>query len=298
MASIGAMLAISSLFVYQSIEELNTTTKQIQLSTELGDKLFKALPPNLFKNVTVEGKAAYVMDITTGKVLFEKNENEQLPLASITKVMTAIVATENASPDTIITITPDAIAVDGNNGLKEGEQWRLKDLLDFTLLVSSNNGAQAIADYFGFDKFITMMNNKAEELGLTSLYYINPSGLDTANLLDTGGKGDAEDVAKLFAYVVTHHPDLLESTRSKTGTYYSESMKHDGTNTDIIVDNIPNIIASKTGYTDLAGGNLGIVFEPVPGRPVAVVVLGSSYDSRFSDVYKLASTTLETYNRR
>lgn len=296
--AIAAMLALSSLFIYISFKGVYKTIASQEESAEALQQLILTKPKNLFRDIKIEGQAAYVLDIKTGRVLYQKNAEQSLPLASITKVMTALVAKEKGGDDKEIIIDSQALATDGESGLKEGEKWKLNELLGYTLIVSSNDGAVAIANALGGTSFINMMNSKARELNLDSLRFINPTGLDTANFSDTGGRGSAKDVATLFADIYTEYPDLLEPTTHQSETFHSETFTHEGKNTDIIVSSIPRMLASKTGYTQLAGGNLGIIFDAGNDRPVAVVVLGSSYDGRFSDVLRLASTTLETYNRR
>ena len=297
--SIAAMLLISIVFIYLSFRSYEDTIAAQEEINQYADILWEQRPKNLFKDMLVEGKASYVLDMATGKALFQKNADETLPLASITKVMTALIAREKGSDSQIVTISAQALATDGESGLVEGERWALKDLISYTLLVSSNDGSAAIAEAIGGSQqgFVDMMNRKAQDLGLTTLQFTNPSGLDTADYRNTGGKGSAKDVAKLFAYAYQNHPDMFVATSYGSMTYHSESFVHNGTNTNTLVGKIPAISASKTGYTLLAGGNLGVVVEARQGRPIVIIVLGSSFDGRFSDVSSLASTTMQTYNR-
>ena len=98
-----------------------------------------------FPQVSLEAKAAYVYDLRTGEVLFAKNEDKRLPLASLTKVMSALVA-RDISPDYgIVTVGEEALENDGDSGLFRDEKWALKDLLDFSLITSSNDGMRAVA---------------------------------------------------------------------------------------------------------------------------------------------------------
>jgi D-alanyl-D-alanine carboxypeptidase len=226
---LGGFLMIS-LFVFSSgifnIEKKEVVATTVQAVTSISP----------FEHISVEAKAAYVYDLTTGKILFSKNEHSQLPLASLTKLMTALVATELISKETLITIEEESIAVEGDNGFHVGENWKFKDLLDYTLLVSSNDGAHAIAAVAGsfvhdmnldseqkdvHFNFITRMNQTATSLGLAQSYFINESGLDT-NAQVGGGYGSARDVASLLAYIVSAHPQLLEATAYRTLNFVSE----------------------------------------------------------------------------
>ncbi|HBD24909.1 MAG: hypothetical protein A2566_00890 [Candidatus Zambryskibacteria bacterium RIFOXYD1_FULL_40_13] len=255
----------------------------------------------IFADVNIEADSAYVFDIVKNEVIYKKNEFIQLPLASITKLMTALVATELLPKNTQITIRKDFLAEEGDTGLLVDESWKLKDLLDFSLLVSSNDGARSIAsvigatqlespDYdLGRKSFITKMNEMAEELGLKQTYFINESGLDDG--ATSGGYGSAIDVSKLMQYILVHHPEILEATKYKAMNIPSTEMVHSAKNTNVGVEKIRGLLASKTGYTDLAGGNLVIAFDHSIGRPIVIVVLGSSIDGRFEDVAKLVKAT-------
>ena len=294
---LGGLLMLS-LFVFSSdifeIKEKDTVATPIQA----------VMPISPFEHISVEASAAYVYDINTEKVLFSKNERSQLPLASLTKLMTALVASELISKDTLITIEETSIKVDGDNGFHTNERWEFKDLLDYTLLVSSNDGAHAIAGVAGafIDNsaqksahlnFVERMNQTAGSLGLTQSYFINESGLDTNESVG-GGYGSARDLASLLAYIISNRPQLLEATAYGTLDFVSEDQFiYNATNTNAITGNIPGLIASKTGFTDLAGGNLAIAFDAGINRPIVVVVLGSSFEGRFNDIEKLVSASLE-----
>ncbi|MCW9054762.1 MAG: serine hydrolase [Candidatus Pacebacteria bacterium] len=258
-----------------------------------------------FTLINIEASAAYVYDFSNDEVLFAKNESAQLPLASLTKVMTALVASEKVSADTAIVLSDKSIAVDGDSGLKAGEVWNFKDLLDYTLVVSSNDGAHAIAGVAGsFERstqanekdshaaFVELMNATAQELGLLQTYFINESGLDT-NTEVSGGYGSAQDMATLLSFVVSERPHLLEATSFNTLQFASEDgFIYNATNTNAAIGVIPGIIASKTGYTELAGGNLMVAFDAGINRPIVAIVLGSSFDGRFSDMEQLVNATL------
>jgi serine-type D-Ala-D-Ala carboxypeptidase (penicillin-binding protein 5/6) len=263
-----------------------------------------------FDGIVLGARSVHVYDIRTGKVLFEKNSHERIPLASLTKVMTAVVALENAPQWSVVTINKSAVETDGDSGLKVGERWSLKDLLDFSLVSSSNDGVQAVAyalgalskanpeDHVAEGDFVNRMNSKADELGMKNTYYFNVTGLDMrARTEDSAGQGGAygtaEDMSKLFAYILREHPELFEATKKSTIAVTSFDTLHTARNTDIIVDSIPGILASKTGTTDLAGGNLVIAFDPEVGRPIVISLLGSTEEGRFIDMLTLVEKSIE-----
>lgn len=272
-------------------------------------------PADPFLNISLEARAVYVFDIKTGTVLYAKNENEKLPLASVTKLMTALLAREQMSESAVVTLTKEDLSAEGDSGLRSGERWRLGDLLNVMLLVSSNDAAHAVAGLIGgqgqqsasedFRKhFIVMMNERAHALGLAQTEFFNESGLDvneTQNGLPAiasataGGYGSARDVAQLFSELWEKYPETVEITAHKDARIVSQDdIAHILPNTNEIIGHIPGLVASKTGYTTLAGGNLAVIFDKGIGEPVVAVVLGSSYKGRFDDMEKLVQVARRT----
>jgi len=254
-----------------------------------------------FAFVKIEARSAVVWDIKNQKALYSKNSLEPLPLASLTKIMTAITAVDLVPHSTVVTINKAALASEGDTGLFADEKWKLSDLIDFSLIVSSNDGASAIAAVVGAvssgwedpeigrAEFIKKMDEKTKEVGLESTFFSNENGLDT-DKDHSGGVGSALDMAHLFEYTLNHYPDILEVTRYEKREISSLSdISHEAENTNTIIADIPGLIASKTGYTELSGGNLIIAFDPALGRPIIVSVLGSSYEGRFSDTLALVN---------
>ncbi|MCX6712209.1 MAG: serine hydrolase [Candidatus Vogelbacteria bacterium] len=254
----------------------------------------KEINKNLaFGQLNLEAKAFAVYDIETGELIASQQENQILPLASITKIMTVLVSSENFSAQTPITINQ----TNGEKGLRRGEQWSLASLATLTLVGSSNDGATALseASAVGPTNFIDQMNTKAQELGLTDLHFTNPTGLDDRAI--PGGQGSTLSVARLFSYAIKNQPELFSATREPIINEKSlDNFNHTVLNTNEIIKDIPGLIASKTGLTDLAGGNLAIVANFGLNRPIAIVVLGSSESGRFTDTKKLVEATLNYYS--
>lgn len=248
---------------------------------------------NPFDAITVEAEAVYVYDVITGNILYSRNEEKQLPLASITKLMTAVIAREYLSDNLVISISHEAIMEEGDSGFTIGEKWKLQDLIDFTLLTSSNDGAHAIATVSESLSFIEKMNQKAHQINLTQTYFSNESGLD-ASINNSGAYGSARDVALLVEYILRNHIDLIESTRNNQITINNRV----AANTNKYVGDIPGLIGSKTGFTDLAGGNLVIAFDAGINRPIIISVLGSTFEERFSDVDQLAAASLRYIQKK
>lgn len=266
------------------------------------------IPPNPFDTVRISAQAAAVYSIKEKRFIYTKNSDVPLALASITKLMTALVAAETGNPEDTVVIPATALLTEGDSGLHVGERWRLADLIDYMMIVSSNDGASALALSIGARpqpeqgdglptpypdpaaRFITRMNQASDRLGLRNTHFNNESGLDTST--EQGGSyGSARDVALLMAYALEYHPAILKKTTLQETTIHSEHFTHQARNTNPFVVSIPGIKGSKTGFTDLAGGNLVIAFDAGIDEPFVAVALGSTPEDRFSDITTLASTT-------
>lgn len=251
--------------------------------------------PDAFITIPLEAKAAIVYDLATNEVLFAKNAEAQLPLASLIKLLTIYAALAQLSPNTPVTIPASAIHLDGPHAFSIGQTFSLADLARLTLTASLNDGAVAI-----IEAVATRENRRANEtiagaaatLGLAQTYAVNGSGLDMSATV-SGGYGSARDLAILSGALVREAPTIARATTFE----FAEAVSVEGTvfkvkNTDPIVATIPRLLLSKTGYTDLAGGNLALVFDSGIQHPIAIVVLGSSQTSRFTDGMALVEATL------
>ncbi|MBX9765371.1 serine hydrolase [Patescibacteria group bacterium] len=253
-------------------------------------------------SVDMQANAGYARDLRSGEVIYSGNASSQLPLASLTKLMTAYTAMQTLTPDDTITITREMLAPEGN-GLSEGEVWKAQELADYTLLSSVNDGAKALAlaasakigeDY---DAFIARMNENAKSIGLVQTYFANETGLDISETLGAS-YGSAEDIARLLEHIYTTSPRLLEATTKSNLVFTTLSgQTHKSKNTSSLIGTLGGAIGSKTGFTDIAGGNLAILFEPIPGRPVVAVVLGSTREGRDEDMEILASASKKWLTR-
>lgn len=254
---------------------------------------------NPYEHLALTAKAAIVYDPEGNQVLFSKNISEPLPLASITKVMTALVASElDDASQKYVSIQAEALATEGDSGLNRDELWSLSKLIDFTLVSSSNDGAAAIAALSGNEpSFVNLMNESAGKLGLTQTRFYNPTGLDMAPG-QAGAYGSAFDVARLFAYVLKNHPAALNATALSHLAVTSDSnLNHLAVNTNDLAGRLPGLFASKTGYTEAAGGNLAVAVDSGLNQPIIIVVLGSTEEARFTDVAALAKAASEDYQR-
>ncbi len=294
---LGLALAVA-LFLWWShrAQEPLYTEPLVSLDTSTTTRQVRSFPIT-----PIEAQSAIVYDARTGKTLFEKAADVQRPLASLTKLMSALTVSTLVPDYMLVRITSDDVRQEGDTGLLPEEEWNIGNLVDFSLITSSNDGIHAVAETGGLSisststdpaqLFVDRMNSLARDIGLRKAYFVNQSGLDATKTL-SGGYGSASDVARLVEYIMRNKPHLLEATSYGRIVLASKEAVHRAENTNKAIGNIPNVIASKTGYTDLSGGNVVTAFNAGLDHPVIVVVLGSSYDGRFKDLQALASSTV------
>ncbi len=260
---------------------------------------------DVFSGISLHAQAAIVYDIRTGKTLFERNADTQLPLASITKVMLALVVAENLARDTKITIPYETAPVGSSQRLGAGEKWTVGDITTFVLVSSSNEGADILADAAGKavqKRFagapteapaIWRMNTLARDIGMTRSYFLNANGLDVTET-QSGAYGSARDVARLLAYAASSSPEVFSVTAENGILLATERGDHtQALNTNEALGDIAGLIMGKTGYTDLAGGNLAVVYDVGLAHPLVAVILGSTREGRFEDMRKLVPASRE-----
>jgi len=267
-------------------------------STILSTTAIKTLnPPD------ISAKAAFIYDVRAKRALYNKDADTILPLASITKLMTTLIAVELIDGTTTVRVPKDAVQQDGASGLLEGEHISSRSLTDYAVIASSNDAAFALGGAVGTaiggknpnQVFTDSMNIRAKQLELPSMRFYNPTGLDVSTTV-AGAYGSARDVSFLMEYILDNYPDLLNpTTQASARIYNADGAYHDADNTDPIISKIPNLLASKTGYTDLAGGNLTIAFDAGFNRPIIITVLGSSFSGRFRDVATLTKAVQEAF---
>lgn len=249
---------------------------------------------NPLQELVLTARSAVVYDIDAERVLYARDADRVLPLASLTKLVTVLLAVEDNESTRTVRVTPGALGAEGDSGLVAGESWMLDDLVSFTMLTSSNDGALALAlatdtphvparDEEVAARFVARMNERVVALGFKDMRFLNPTGLDEG--ASSGGMGNANEVARFIAYLWEHEPRAVAHTTERSRTFTSlEGTVHVAENTNEHTGAFPGLYAGKTGYTDLAGGNLAVVYDAGLNHPMAVVVLGSTREERFTDV--------------
>ena len=247
-------------------------------------------------------RSAVLMDANNGRILFEKNGTEQLPMASTTKIMTLLITLENANPENTVTISSYASSMpEVKLHIREGEQYRLKDLCYSLMLESHNDSAVAIAEHVGgsVEAFAAMMNQKARDLGCYHTYFITPTGLDAS---DESGvhSTTAEDLARIMRACMERE-DFLAITREPSWSFSDLSGTRHFTvnNKNAFLHMMEGALTGKTGFTNGAGYCYAGALER-DGRRLIAVVLACGWPSnrtwKWADTQKLMNYGLTYFH--
>jgi serine-type D-Ala-D-Ala carboxypeptidase (penicillin-binding protein 5/6) len=239
---------------------------------------------------SVDGRAVLVGNGVSGELLHGVRQAQKVPMASITKIMTALVVLENARPNEIVSVGGPAPTIGGSSvGLRAGERLSVRDLLTALLVQSANDSAYALAYYVGegsVTRFVRMMNRKAAELKLRDTHFVRPDGLDAA-----GHYSSARDLFKL-ARVAMHKPLFRRLVRIQTTTIPGgRSLR----NWNDLLFTYPGMIGVKTGHTSAAGWS-EVAAARRDGVTIYAVLLGSSSrEGRNADLARLLDWGFDQY---
>jgi len=237
----------------------------------------------------VEADAFVVQNGGNGEVLAELAGDEPLPIASITKLMTALVTLERVRPDEIVTVSRAAAAVgESSIHLGSGELISVGELLQAALIQSANDAANALASHVGggsVARFVVLMNTRARELGLTETHFVNPDGLDAP-----GHVSSAEDVTKL-ARVAMRKPFI----RQTVATYETTVAGRRLVNWNDLLSRSPHVLGVKTGHTDGAGWSQVAAARGGGVTIYATLLGGASREGRNTDLAELLDWGLDRY---
>jgi D-alanyl-D-alanine endopeptidase (penicillin-binding protein 7) len=228
----------------------------------------------------VRAEAAIIYNPETGEVLWENHSKDQRSMASITKVMTALVFLESNTPlSTMVTVQRSDVAHASTTYLRNGFQLPAEDLLNLLLVGSDNAAARALArsSVIGYDAFIERMNSKAKELGLESTVYADPSGLLSENV------SSAYDLARLIAYAAADERVGAIMRKTSFTTHVGKRMITANSTNQIVRSGDIDVVGGKTGFISRSGYCLATLLRlPQSGQQVAFVVLGAKTNaSRF-----------------
>lgn len=266
--------------------------------------LYANQPPNFplknfnFTEPEIKAGEAIVFDINSKKILLQKNVFQKRPIASLTKLMTALIVLKNTDPKKETIVSQKAIETSGRMGnLILNEKITIETLLYALLMESSNDAAVALAEAVspsgeaGSPNFIELMNKKADELGMTDTYYADASGLDPENV------STAKDLVVLTVEIIKQ-PLIVKilQTPSIDMTSVDGRHNHHFVNTNRLLQKISGIIGGKTGYLEEAGECLLLIGErPKGSGDIVYIILGAEVGRKFFEMEKLISWTEQSY---
>ena len=251
---------------------------------------WKVSDPNISAEIVL------MSDIDSGFMFYQKNLNLRRPIASVTKLMTALIVKKHLPADAAVAVSEKAAAADTaqNNSLRAGESFNAQDLMKIMLMISSNKAAVAFAEALNSEDFVNLMNEEAKNLNMTRTSFADSSGLNMAN------QSTAEDLKRFAQYILQNYPEIFVITQEDKSAVVSQKLKinHDLTNINVLAHSPKfleelNIkyLGGKTGFTDEAKetylGLFSVPSERFAGqnRRILVVVLNSA--SRYNDIESL-----------
>ena len=230
------------------------------------------------------------------RILYEKNKDQELATASLTKLMTAKIVFENYNLNEIIKIQKEAVEQIGKAGdYKIGESFKVEDLLYSILMESSNDAAWALAQKIGINNFINLMNAEAKKIGLFNTYFVNPTGLPLRNSIQN--TSTASDLVKLGKYMLENDLPILNiSSLIEFDLFTADGVFHHKIlNENKLLENYENsVLGSKTGYTRKAKKCLFLIIKAPKNQGVIInVILGS--EEHFAEMQKLIDWLKRAY---
>lgn len=259
------------------------------------------------ENLETEATAIILMEITgsNSKILFGKNDQKSLPIASLTKIFSAYIAGKNNNPDFEIEFSRKAIETEGEIGFfKVGEKFYLKDLLYSVLMESSNDATYALAEKTMGDTFVPSMNNLAKELGLEKTIFVDPIGLDPDYQGQKFNQSSVRDIAYFLKYLIINAGEnpyiekIFEITRTKEFDLYTSNglFHHQIKNTNKLIEDLnEDLVFGKTGTSPMAGQCFILVLKNPDNKNsyIVTVVLGSK--NRFNETKKILEWFKEAF---
>lgn len=235
----------------------------------------------------ITAQSYLAVNLTDNSVLLKKNPNSLYPPASVTKLMTATIATEEISLERKITLTEEMLQPYGYSpSLYKGLSVTAENLIKASLIQSVNDAAEALSHFTGKENFVALMNKKAEELGMTNTIFYDAHGLNPAN------RSTAQDLVKLLTYIHKEHPELLSISRDndfwlpdQTGRLLKFRNMND-------FYHFSSFIGGKTGYLPEAKKTFASIFN-VEDKKIAIVLLYS--DNRQADVFAIIKKLQQSF---
>ena len=251
---------------------------------------------------------AYLGEDGQPMILAEKNSEDLLPMASLTKLMTAIVVYKNYALEDEITMGPKVNDwPDSSKRFIPGTSFKISELLRALLIESNNDAAMALAGKMGMDNFVAEMNEEAQKLGLITVHYDNPVGIDPVSKKEIINYSTAKELLVLTREIINNYPEILEITslprydvKTASGGFNHTAVSTDKFLTDenekLSCQGEPlKILGGKTGSTDLSKKNLLLITE-APNKVGRLVTIVLSADDNFEDTSRLINWICESYD--
>lgn len=259
------------------------------------DEIFKPFllensPPSIEANIA----SSVLLNNDKKVILYEKNLEEKTAIASLTKLMTAVVVIDNYPLNSKILVDEQMLNAWGTSGgLTLGEHVAIEDLLYIMLIESSNDAAECLASKLDRDNFMILMNEKAKKLKMRSTHFVNPSGLDEDN--GTYNTSSAKDLTILVSEIIDNYPIIANILSKKEYTVISEEgIRHHLSTTNSLLKEIPYETWGKTGYTEIANGCLILMTKNALNDTIINIIINSN--DRFGEMKNLANWTLESFS--
>ncbi len=235
---------------------------------------------HLKEETSLKSRTALIKYIDYNFSLFEFNSQKRWPIASISKLMTSVIALEKLGGEKEIKISASAVATEGvTGGFKANETFKVEDLIKAMMMVSSNDAASALAEELDKEIFAGLMNQRAKELGMNDTYFEETTGLSFLN------QSIANDLVKLATYIYNTYPQILEISRQKEAVIFELNSKKFRKLFNINrLAGQPDFLGGKTGYIDESGRNL-VSFFNKNGKIILTVVLGA--ENAFDETKKM-----------
>ena len=286
---LAVLIAISTIVGSTDIVEnfnrdINGHRSEVSADTNLPDWISNTVPQGekiAEGSISTDAKSIYVVDISNGQVLEAQNENQRLPVASLTKLMTAYLILKNQNLDREVIVPSFSVRSDDSlAGIVKGEVFTVRDLLKGLLINSGGDSAQTLAviDSGSYTAFVAKMNAEAKRLGLDNSHFDNPVGWDSQE-----NYSSAKDISNL-ARILLNNSFFSETVAQRSAVITAKSgRKINLTNTNLLL-NGSDIIGVKTGYTYQAGECL-VNLRQKEGHRIMTVVIGSA--DRFGQTRRL-----------
>ena len=286
------------LFFVFLIINVSFKNQEVDISSLLSISNRNFTERKMLSSLDIKATSFIVYDVNKKEVVAGKNIDAEHPLASLNKIFAIYTFEKYRGETPVLTISENALSVYGDYGFDIDDQINLDEAYRALLVASSNDVAEAAQEELKQNTnqdLVELMNTTAKDLGLEKTYFINPSGLDEDDGI-AGGYSSAREYALFLDIFFNEYPLIAANTLTvKDEIKILNKDKYiELENTFKDLRNVPGINFVKTGFTDLAGGNLAVIINKGLSQKYIIIVLGSTINERFSDVEKIANFIVKT----